>query len=209
MLLVSAMAPNRLVSMQVLAALAWLLIGTAGAAVQHGDVTPAGGWRAFEEGVAQYAALRARFEEPLPAFDNPRRDGWTLLLMRRYLASAIRTARRGAQPGCIFGPAALLVRETIAGAIYDVEIEGLAGGALDEDELELDLVLNEPIPPWAMSAVPAPLVERLPPLPPAIEYRLAGGALILWDVHAEILIDTLPDAFVSWEEPEVVFPGSR
>jgi hypothetical protein len=197
MLLMSAMPSSRFGSMRVMAAVAWLLVGTAAAAVQHGDVTAVDGWRAFEAGVARYAALRTRFEEPLPAFDDPRRDGWTLLLVRRYLASAIRTARRGARPGCIFGPAALLVRETIAGAVYGLEIEGLVEGALDEDELELALVLNEPIPSWAMSPLPAPIVARLPPLPPAIEYRIAGGALILWDVHAEILIDTLPDAFVA------------
>jgi hypothetical protein len=33
-------------------------------------------------------------------------------------------------------------------------------------------------------------------LPGAIEYRLVGDALILWEVHAGILIDALPSAFV-------------
>src|SRR5215204_235472 len=59
----------------------------------------------FDAAVARYAALRARIQEPLPDFDDPRRDDWTRLLMRRYLASAIRTARREAEPGAIFAPA--------------------------------------------------------------------------------------------------------
>jgi hypothetical protein len=48
-----------------------------------------------------------------------------------------------------------------------------------------------------MSPVPGALLERLPALPPAMEYRIAGGALILWDTRAEILIDVLPDAFLA------------
>jgi hypothetical protein len=35
----------------------------------------------------------------------------------------------------------------------------------------------------------------LPPLVPAVEYRIVDGALILWDTRAEIVIDALPGAF--------------
>jgi antitoxin (DNA-binding transcriptional repressor) of toxin-antitoxin stability system len=151
----------------------------------------------FDAAVARYAALRARIQEPLPDFDDPRRDDWTRLLMRRYLASAIRTARREAEPGAIFAPAAGTFREIIARAIYEVDIEGLVDLVPGEDGFVLDLALNEPVAARAMSPMPRPLLERLPPLPAAIEYRIAGGALILWDAHAEILIDALPDAFVA------------
>jgi hypothetical protein len=57
----------------------------------------------------------------------------------------------------------------------------------------VDLVVNEPVPEWAMTKLPAALLAVLPALPDAIEYRLVDGALILWDVHAEILIDWLAD----------------
>ena len=190
------MASIRFLPIRAAAAAAWLLIGTAAAGVQQAGAPP-DALRAFESELARYVSLRARFEERLPAFDDPSRDRWTLLLMRRYLGSAIRAARRDAQPGCIFGPAALLVRKTIAEGLYEVDIEGLVEGLLGEDEFALDLVLNEPVPSWAMAPVPAALLERLPPLPPAIEYRIAGGALILWDTDAEILVDALPDAFVA------------
>src|SRR5688572_30182680 len=59
--------------------------------------------RIFTERVEQYGWLRRRLEEPLPPFDA-RRDSWSLLLTRRYLASAIRTARADAQPGNVFAP---------------------------------------------------------------------------------------------------------
>ena len=177
----------------------WLFIGAAGAAgpVQHAGVHSDEALRAFDAAVARYAALRARLEEPLPAFDDPRRDGWTLLLMRRYLASAIRTARRDARQGGIFDPAAALFRGMIARAVYDTDVEGLVDYLPGEGGFALDIVVNEPIPAWALLPVPAALLDRLPPLPAAIEYRFAGGALVLWDVHAEILIDALPDPFVA------------
>ena len=180
-------------------ACAWLLIGAAAAVgpVQHAGAQSDEALRSFDAAVAGYAALRATFEEPLPAFDDPRRDGWTLMLMRRYLASAIRTARLGAEPGVIFAPAAGAFRDIIAHAIYEIDIEGLVDIAPGEDGFVVDLALNEPIPAWALSPVPPPLLERLPSLPAAIEYRIAAGTLILWDTHAEILIDALPDAFVA------------
>jgi hypothetical protein len=154
-------------------------------------------FRSFDARVAQYAALRTKFEAPLPAFDDARRDPWALLIARRYLASAMRTARQQAGQGCIFGSAAEAFRRIIARAVDEIDMEGLFDEGGESGGFVLDLTLNEPIPAWALSRVPAALAERLPPLPAAIEYRIAGGALILWDAHAEILIDALPDAFVA------------
>lgn len=59
----------------------------------------------------------------------------------------------------------------------------------------VDLVVNEPVPIWAIQEVPDAL-RRLPSLPDAIEYRIVDGSLILWDTHAEILIDALSGAFL-------------
>jgi hypothetical protein len=147
--------------------------------------------RVFSERVDRYVWLRAKCEDPLPSFDL-RRDPWSLLLTRRYLASAIRTARTQARAGDIFSPpVADLFRVTIREAIYERDIEGVV-----KDETVVDLIVNEPIPDWALSPVPGALLEMLPPLPDAIEYRMVGGALILWDMHAQILIDGLPYAFL-------------
>lgn len=148
----------------------------------------------FARRVEQYAWLRARFEEQLPSFDADRRP-WSLLLMRRYLASAIRSARaRAASDGIFARPVDNFFRETIGAAIDDVDIDGL-----DEDGAEdpVDVLVNEPLPKWALHPVPTALLVRLPPVPGAISYRMAAGALVLWDDHAEIVIDALPDAFVT------------
>jgi hypothetical protein len=185
--------------MRVAVACACLLGAAAGSPAAGQDIGgPAdAALQAFDAGIARYVALRAKFETPLPALGDPRLDGWRLFLMRRYLASAIRAARSEAEQGCIFGPAAGVIRETIARTLYEVDIEGPVDFWTGEDEFVLDLALNEPIPAWALSPVPPPLLERLPPLASAIEYRIAGAALVLWDSDAEILIDALPDAFVA------------
>jgi hypothetical protein len=60
----------------------------------------------------------------------------------------------------------------------------------------VDIVVNEPVPTWALQDLPDALRGSLPGLPDAIEYRVVDGRLILWDTHAEIVIDALPGAFV-------------
>ncbi len=178
-------------------ACAWLLGGWAGAASR--DQGPealdrAAALRTFTEKVERYASLRARYEAPFPSFDV-RRDPWSLRLQRAYLASAIRTARRQVRLEDIFTePVARMFREDIGVAVYEVDMEGLVGE--DFDVALVDLAVSEPVPLWAMRPVPDALLERLPPLPGAMEYRLVADALILWDTHAEILIDALPRALV-------------
>ncbi len=48
----------------------------------------------------------------------------------------------------------------------------------------------------ALATLPPRLLQHLPDLPAGIEYRLAHARLVLWDVHAESIIDVLPD--VPW-----------
>ena len=189
----------RTIRVVVIASLAWFAVPGAwpGAAAQPQgrDGQGAAAAHVFAERIDRYDRLRARFEEPLPSFEA-RRDAWSRLLTRRYLASAIRTARAHAQPGAVFGPPVdAFLRAIIADASSEIPVDGLDGLA-DDAEGAVDLVVNEPVPEWALRVVPAVLLERLPALPPGIGYRVAGGALLLWDEHAEILIDALPGAFV-------------
>ena len=152
----------------------------------------------FTSRLDAYARLRGRLEEPLPSFDE-RRSSFSVLLARRYLASALRSARGGARPGCLFGPPVEpVLRRRIIERIYAVDVEGLSGW---DTEADVDVAIGEPLPAWAALPLPASLGEALPALPPAIEYRMAGGALVLWDAHAEIVIDLLPQAFVEVGAP--------
>lgn len=175
-------------------ACAFLAADRRAAAQPQADVDAAAR-QVFAERTARYATLRARLEEPLPSFDT-RRDSWSLLLMRRYLASAIRTARVRAGIGDVFtAEVSDLFRRTIGRAVYEIDAEGLVDDDLEEDDFLVDLMVNEPVPTQALRPLPASLAERLPALPEAIEYGRVGTSLVLWDSHAEILIDALPNVF--------------
>jgi hypothetical protein len=162
-------------------------------AEQRPSTDRAAALQTFNVAVQRYATLRARLEEPLPPFD-PSRGAWTLRVQRHYLASAIRNARSRAVIGDIFtSAAATIFRQDITRAIATSDIEGLLEERLDPRLV--DLAVNEPIPDWAMRPVPDQLLRFLPLLgPEGIEYRLVADSLILWDAHAEILIDALQGA---------------
>jgi hypothetical protein len=147
----------------------------------------------FTARIQQYAWLRGRLEEPLPLFEE-RRSSWSLFMTRRYLASAIRSARPHARLGTVFAPPVdRMFRDLMMKTMYEVDVEGLGGF---DEELAVDVAIHETVPEWALGPVPEALLARLPQLPQAIEYRVVSGALVLWDVHAEIVIDALPNAFV-------------
>lgn len=51
------------------------------------------------------------------------------------------------------------------------------------------------VPGGATHEVPAILLQRLPPLPEDVEYRILDHDLVLWDIHADLVVDFVPFAF--------------
>jgi hypothetical protein len=148
---------------------------------------------AFAERVDSYAQLRSRFEEPLPSFARSR-GAWSTLVAKQYLASAIRAARRDTGAGTIFSPpVALMFRQRLAAALTPAE-RLLLGSGEDGESVAPIPIVNETVWVEWMAEAPPALLQQLPELPWAIEYRFVGNDLILWDAHAEIVIDVLPDA---------------
>jgi hypothetical protein len=174
-----------------------LLAWTHAAAAGQGDVGNDQALRGFHSRVAAYAALHRRLEAPLPPRLPPRQT-FSALLEKRYLASAIRSARAAARRGDIIdADAARVFRAIIA------EVFGAPGGAALADEFRRraarpvpDPVVNEPYPIEVVMLVPDALLSRLPALAEDVEYRTVNADLILWDTHAEIIVDVLPDAFL-------------
>lgn len=148
---------------------------------------------AFLAGVEEYVTMRSRLEEPLPPF-SATRSTLSNLVAKRYLASAIRAARRSSRPGTIFTPAvAAAFRERINEALTVAERQLLGRGEAAEPYAPVPRV-NEPVEAVFLAAAPTPLLARLPELPAAIEYRFVGNDLILWDADADIVVDVLTDA---------------
>jgi hypothetical protein len=148
---------------------------------------------AFAERVDSYAQLRSRFEEPLPSFARSR-GAWSTLIARQHLTSAIRAARRDTRVGTIFSPpVALMFRQRLAAALMPAEWLLLGCGEDGESVAPVPIVNETVWVEWMAEAPPA-LLQQLPELPAAIEYRFVGNDLILWDAHAETVIDVLSDA---------------
>jgi hypothetical protein len=147
--------------------------------------------RDFTARIEAYARLHERLEVRFPALETTT-DPLSRLLHRRYLAAAIRAVRPHAGEGDLFTPdVADLFRARLA--------EGMAGrdmaiGPLGDEGWPV-AVVNEPFAEEASDVIPPLLLQELPPLPGGIEYRRLGADLVLWDVHADIVIDVLVDAF--------------
>jgi hypothetical protein len=73
--------------------------------------------RVFHERLDTYAALHQKLEEGLPPRGSER-SSFSALLFRRYLATAIRTARWKARPGDLFTPAAAQAFPAILADVY-------------------------------------------------------------------------------------------
>ena len=172
-----------------------LVLGGAPLAADQTGTLPGSALAQFSDRLAGYVGLRDRLEAPLPRLGSLRSE-WSTLIARRYLASAIRTARHSAPRGEIFTPAVdEMFRTRLAGAMSRHEWLLLVPVGDDESSNPIVLV-NEPMGEEWLVTLPPALVQQLPELPEGIDYRFVGAALVLWDTHAEIVIDVLPDAAV-------------
>ena len=169
---------------------ATVLLGVHSAAVSHapGTVDP---FAEFTMRVDTYVQLHRRLEASFPPLEDTR-DPLSRLLNKRYLASAIRSARRHVKEGTVFGPPVEeMLRTRIAAAMHGRDVAAVIGACGRESWGPAQVVLNEPLPEGASCPVPVLLLEALPPVPGGLQYRIFGPDLVLWDVHAEIVIDVL------------------
>jgi hypothetical protein len=152
--------------------------------------------RLFSQRIAAYAALHRRLETPLLTL-TPSRDMMKNYVARQLLAGRIRKARTRAAQGDIFTPGvAMVFRTMVAHALKERDIEALLVD-LQREQPDIDanqLLVNEPLPDGATHEVPALLLQVLPPLPEDVEYRIVDHDLALWDIHADLVVDFLPDA---------------
>lgn len=149
----------------------------------------------FLQRVDEYVALHRRLEGPLPP-EVVTADPEALLAPRRALAAAICKARADARQGDIFSPAmARQFRIVVAGALLEGGIEDMLASVEDENAVKIPARVNADYPAGAsISLMPPCLLEALPPLPPELEYRFLGRDLIMWDVHAGLIVDFVPRA---------------
>jgi hypothetical protein len=149
----------------------------------------------FLKRVDDYVALHRRAEAPLPP-EVVTADVEAILGRRHALAAAIRSARPEARQGDIFSPpTARYFRELVAETLSKGGIRDMLAIVEDENTVHVPARVNGEYPAGrSIATMPPCLLAALPPLPAELRYGFVGGDLILWDVHAGLVVDLIPQA---------------
>ena len=151
----------------------------------------------FNRRVLAYVELHRRLEGPVTTVAVS--DDWQQVRAAiDALASAIREQRRGAKRGDIFAPPVeRWFRQRVAFLLKDCNTAELLEVLNDENPEGLVLVpqLNGSWPAGASHGpMPPNLLAGLPPLPNDLQYRFMERDLVLWDAHANIVVDFIKQA---------------
>lgn len=159
----------------------------------------------FEERVDQYVALHRVLEMTVPRL-RPTHDMRQIEAAMQALALRLRLVRANAQQGDLITPdVARLFRRRIATCLPADEWAAILYEHADEEEglpagpppaLHVNMEWPEQLP---FGFVPPQMLAALPRLPAELQYRIriVGNALVLWDHHANLIVDFLPGAFIA------------
>lgn len=141
--------------------------------------------RQREQAVAGVPKLK---ETPAPAEISAREEA---------LREALRSARSAAAAGDLVGPVEAILRKTVRddwSRRSPAERQALA----TEIPRVGKVVVNTTYPAgMPLATVPPVLLQSLPRLPEALEYRFMGRALVLRDVSANLIVDLVDRALPS------------
>lgn len=156
----------------------------------------------FQQRLDEYVFLHRVLEGPLPLL-QPTTNPEEIRMARRALGERMQAVRAGVGQGDIITlEVALMLKRRIAASLRSEEWQAiLTELATDEQGVPIPTVSLRVNMPWPKEVpfgfVPPRLLATLPPLPPELEYRIIGSSLVLWDDHADLIVDFLPGAFTS------------
>jgi hypothetical protein len=144
----------------------------------------------FQQRIEKYVELRNQLKKGTPKLKETR-DPAEIQASQDALAAKLRSARGQARQGEIFTPEIAghfrkLLRPEMKGpdaaeTKKTIKEDAPAGVAL---KVNAKFPEDEPLP-----TVPPNVLARLPRLPEDLEYRIVRNALILRDVHANLIVD--------------------
>lgn len=155
--------------------------------------------QAYEQRVNDYVLLHRLLEGPLPPMQVSK-DMRIVRAAMDALAHKIQAARRDAQQGEIFTPEIVpVLRRRILTSLTPEDIQAVLSDREEGDPPPPSrLHVNDRWPErMPFNFVPPQLIAALPPLPPELEYRIIGRSLVLWDHHANLIVDFMPAAFLT------------
>jgi hypothetical protein len=148
----------------------------------------------FQNRVEAYAARRKAAQGQLPALKQTN-SAADILKRQHLLAAKIREKRGGVAQGNIFSPEISQEFRRLAGTATHGPAAGRVQKSLQRAEpVRLAFRVNETYPQHVpLQSVPPTLLQNLPTLPPELEYRVVGHALVLRDIGANLIVDLIPD----------------
>lgn len=157
----------------------------------------AGMVKAFNQRVNGYVETHRRMEGPVPPLSASKELEEVQRLMLA-LRSRIRSKTGPLAPGHVFTrEITQMFRKRIGATLTQQDLVGIA------EDLDEHTPAGTPAPkvleplPEDTPFVPLPprLFTALPPLAPELRYVAVGRALVLWDHHADLVVDIAPGLF--------------
>jgi hypothetical protein len=149
----------------------------------------------FKSRIDAYMKLHKKLEKESPPLKETN-DPAKIRASQDVMGKKIQEARKTAKPGDIFTPE---VRQLFRRLMYP-ETKGKEGAevkaSIRDDApkgvpLKVNAIYPEGLP---LPTVPPSLLAALPKLPEDLEYRIINKDLILRDVHANVIVDYIPNA---------------
>ena len=165
-----------------------------------GGDTGAVAMKEFQKRVVQFVALHKQMDATLPPLKQTP-VAKEITDHQRDLARKIVEARKSAKQGDIFTTEIIAeFHRLIAIAFRGANGTNIRTSLAHSEPFKREVGANTPYPPDApLQTSPPTLLRNLPKLPPELDYRIVGNALILRDVTANLVVDFMPDAIPAME----------
>ena len=149
----------------------------------------------FQQRIVDYVKLENNLAKGI-SVNKPTDEPHIILERQHELARKIREARAKARQGEIFTPAISKEFKRLLGlAMAGGNSVGIQKSLAHSEPVHLALHVNETYPADVpLQSTPPTILINLPRLPPELEYRIDGHALVLRDTGANLVIDLIPDA---------------
>jgi hypothetical protein len=175
--------------------IAYLLfvVGSSRAVVQSSTADDTASLKDFQERVEKYRETHKQTHVEKKSSDSAQK----LADQKREAAQKIRLSRAQAKQGDIFTPQiAAYFKKQIAAVFQGPEGNKVRASLEHAEPLpNVELKVNSHYPRnLPLQSSPPTLLERLPPLPRELQYRIVGQTLVLYDFSSDLIVDLLPEA---------------
>ena len=149
----------------------------------------------FRSRIARYMDLHESLADKYDAVLDPGAEPEAINAARRTLSAALVQARANAKRGDLFTPSIeRYFRERIRAHLRGMDGVTPTFAITEVQPRAVRIGVNAIYPPDVpVPTMPPGVLEKLPPLPDELQYRVVHGALILLDTHARVIVDYIPD----------------